>query len=85
MAESNVQQKRAIDEFARRAEQRRDDKIMDKDLKTIDDPVRREWYRMEQFKIMQKSTNQTQFENHPDTFGQYFGNIGGSGSGLGEY
>lgn len=50
MAQSNEQQKRALDEYAKRGEQR----IMAKNLADIDDPAIREWWRIEQLKIMQK-------------------------------
>lgn len=67
-------------------EKREENKILLKDLNSIDDPIVREYFRAEQAKIIQKRTQQQQGPSSAtNAFGQYFDDFGGSGSGLPEY
>ena len=63
-------------------EMKEENKILLKDLNSIADPNVREYFRGEQIKIIQKRNQQ---EGSSSAFGNYFDDIGGSGSNLPEY
>ncbi|XP_075500208.1 glutathione S-transferase T3-like [Primulina tabacum] len=64
-------------------ERKMDERILYKDLSKITDPTLREYTKAQQQKILQKRLEDERREN--DNFGSYFGDIGGSGSGLPHY
>ena len=62
-----------------------ENKILLTNLNSIDDSKTRQFIQSEQERIVQKRTKQQQGETTPNLYGQYFGDLGGSGSNLPEY
>ncbi|KAK6123859.1 hypothetical protein DH2020_042398 [Rehmannia glutinosa] len=63
----------------------REDNILMMNLDNISDPERREFFRLEQQQIMQKRRQTQQPNSSNDMFGDFFPDLGGSGSGLPDY
>ncbi|KZV22088.1 hypothetical protein F511_37718 [Dorcoceras hygrometricum] len=61
-----------------------ENKILYMDLTTIGEPEVRDMVRKERAKILQKRNAARDQQEH-ETFGNYFGDLGGSGSNLGDY
>ncbi|KZV48631.1 hypothetical protein F511_26473 [Dorcoceras hygrometricum] len=61
-----------------------ENKILYIDLNTIGEPEVRDMVRKERAKILQKRNAARDQQEH-ETFGNYFGDLGGSGSNLGDY
>ncbi|KAK6158051.1 hypothetical protein DH2020_005365 [Rehmannia glutinosa] len=68
-------------------EQQEESKFLLKDLDSISDPKIREYFRNEQLKIWQKRVQKEQLrsDNPSSPLGQYFQDLGGSGSDLPDY
>ena len=64
-------------------ERKEENKVLLKDLNSIDGLNVHEYFRAKQARIIQKKKNQQQGSS--SAFGHYFDDIGGSGSGLPEY
>ena len=63
-------------------ERKEENKVLLKDLNSIDDLNVHEYFRVEQARIIQKRNQQQWFSS---AFGHYFDDIGGSEFGLPEY
>jgi hypothetical protein len=66
-------------------EKKEENKILLRDLNAIADPNVREYFRAEQLKIIQKRSQQQGPSSAANIFGEYFNDIGGSGTDLPDY
>ena len=65
-----------------------ENKILFRDLSSIHDPNIRAYIQAEQARILQKRAEQQQHQQSPsasNAFGQYFNDLGGSGTNLPDY